>query len=113
MPIDDLSDRIISLIEDASGTSVPVSKVSFDDGIAIGTNDDYAQTLSDLGGDLGDSDQFESVTDDAASKEFVLYFDWDLVEDQILEAARNQGAPDDVIENLEPLRAFGITSKQR
>ncbi len=103
-------DKVLALVDADAQQSLPFVKRDADDGIVIATNDGYAERLADLDGGLGDSGEFQSVTDDAAGKEFVLFFNWDSVEEQILQAAENTGAPPDVIENLEPLRAFGITA---
>jgi Protein of unknown function (DUF3352) len=103
-------DKIRTLVENRAGQSLPVVKVDADDGMAVATNDSYAKTLAGLDGNLGDAQEFQSVTDDAVSKEQVLFFNWDSVETQILTAAKNSGAPKSVIDNLRPLRAFGVTS---
>jgi hypothetical protein len=116
----DLYDRIMGLLEGSVGTELPFSKQDFDDGLAIATNDSYAGKLADLDGDLGDSQNFQSVVDDAAHKQFVLFFNWDLVEDQILANVPDgyvsselpSGEPDpdqSIAANLRPLRAFGLS----
>ncbi len=102
--------KVLALIEQQAHQSLPFVKHDADDGMVVATNDNYAERLVGLGGGLGDSAEFQSVTDDAASKEFVLFFNWDSVEEQILQATQNAGAPQEVIDNLRPLRAFGITS---
>lgn len=102
--------KIVTLIQKQTMQQLPLSKVDASDGIAVATNDAYAKTLADHGGNLGDSPEFQSVTDDAASKEAVLFFNWDRVENQIVTAAQNAGAPQEVIDNIRPLRAFGVTS---
>lgn len=102
--------KVLDLLEDEAQQSLPFVKHDADDGIVVATNDTYADRLVALDGGLGDTAEFQSVTDDAAGKEFVLFFNWDSVEEQILEAAQNTGAPQEVIDNLRPLRAFGITS---
>lgn len=103
-------DKVLALVDADAQQSLPFVKRDADDGIVIASNDGYAERLAELDGGLGDSGEFQSVTDDAAGKEFVFFFNWDSVEDQILQAAENTGTPPDVIENLEPLRAFGITA---
>lgn len=102
--------KVLALLEEEAQQSLPFVKSETDDGIVLATNDSYAERLVKLGGGLGDSEQFQSVTENAASKELVLFFNWDLVEDQILEAAENAGASQEVIGNLSPLRAVGLTS---
>jgi len=102
-------DKVLALVEEEAGRELPVSKRDLDDGMVLATNDDYADKLSE-DGSLGDTDAFTSVTDDAASKEFVLFFDFDSIEDQIVQAAQDDGAPAETIENITPIQAFGITS---
>jgi Protein of unknown function (DUF3352) len=102
--------KIRTLIEEQTSAQLPVDKVDAADGMAVASNDSYAKTLAGLDGDLGDSPEFQSVTEDAAAKEFVLFFNWDSVEAQILTAAHDSGASAQVIDNLRPLRAFGATS---
>jgi hypothetical protein len=109
--LDDLYQRIENLVQTSFMTTLPFSKVDFADGFVMATNDGYGKTLVDLDGNLGESEQFQSVVDDAANKELVAYFDWDMVQDQIVQAARENGATDDDIDNITPLRAFGYSSE--
>jgi hypothetical protein len=112
--LSDLYDRIVGLLDPSIGGSVPFSREDFDKGLAIATNDSYAGKLADLDGNLADSQNFQSVVDDAANKQFVMFFNWDLVEDEILQTLRGYdglgGGMQKVADNLEPLRAFGLTS---
>ena len=103
-------DKVLRLLEQEAQQSLPLVKHEVGDGIVVATKDDYAERLAGLGGGLGDTAEFQLVTDDAASKEFVLFFNWDSVEQQILQAGETAGAPQDLVDNLRPLRAFGITS---
>ena len=103
-------DKVLALIQDETGQDVPVSKKDLDDGLVVATNDDYADKLSQ-GGSLGDSDAFQSVTDDAQSKEFVLFFNFDAIEDQIVGALEADGAGSDDIDNVRPIQAFGLTAE--
>jgi hypothetical protein len=111
----DLYNRVVGLLEDSVGAQLPFSKQDFDDGLAIATNDSYAGKLAELDGTLGDSENFQSVVDDAASKQFVLFFNWDLVEDEILNALPDgyltpeADADTGIAANLRPLRAFGVS----
>ncbi len=102
--------KVTDLISQAAGTDVPLSKHDFADGIAIASNDAYAKTLGDLNGDLGDSDAFTSVVDDGASQQFVMFFNFDAVKDQVIQAMQDNGAPQEAIDNLRPLKAFGVTA---
>ncbi len=103
-------DKVLALIQDETGQDVPVSKKDLDDGLVVATNDDYADKLSQ-GGSLGDSDAFQSVTDDALNKEFVLFFNFDAIEDQIIGALEADGTSSNEIDNIRPVQAFGLTSE--
>jgi hypothetical protein len=111
----DLYGRIVGLLDDNTALQLPISKQDFDNGLAVATNDSYASKLADLDGNLGDSQNFQSVVDDAASKQFVLFFNWDLVEGDILQSIRGSGdmfggpSMQKLADNLEPLRAFGVS----
>jgi hypothetical protein len=101
--------KVLSFVQTAAGREFPVSKKDLDDGLVVATNEDYAAKLGE-DGSLGDSDAFTSVIDDAASKEFVLFFNFDSIEEQIVQAMQDDGTPAEVIENVTPIQAFGITS---
>ncbi len=103
-------DKVLALVQDETGRDFPVSKKDLDDGLVVATNDAYADELSQ-DGSLGETDAFQSVTDDAQSKEFVLFFDFDSIEDQIVEAVQADGESSEVIENIRPIQAFGLTSE--
>lgn len=102
-------DQIDTLLREQVGAGNPFVKKETSDGLVVATNDSYADALAGNGG-LGDSDAFTSVVSDAASQEFVLFFNFDQVEDQILQAARSAGAPSQVIDNLRPLQALAVTA---
>jgi Protein of unknown function (DUF3352) len=109
--LDALYAKVTDLIRSESGSDVMLSKKDFFDGIAIATNHAYAVKLTGIDGDLGDSDAFRSVVDDGAGKEFVLFFNFDAVKDQMLKAMSDDGESQEAIDNLRPLKAFGITAE--
>lgn len=104
--LDDLYSRVTGLM---GGSAGPLAKVDFDDGFALATNEQYGEELADLDGGLGDSAQFQSVIDDAADAETVVYLDFDQVEERLIDLARQSGAVDADLEDLQTLRAFGLT----
>ncbi|MGI8435252.1 MAG: DUF3352 domain-containing protein [Nocardioidaceae bacterium] len=104
-----LYERLTATLDQNTEVNPPFAKKDTDDGMVVASNDDYAAELAALDGGLGGSDAFQSVTDDASSKEFVAYFDWNAVEDEILQAAEDGSASSEVVANLRPLRAFGLT----
>jgi hypothetical protein len=114
--LNSIYDTVLDLLQQEMD-DVPFSKQDADDGIVIATNDDYANQLAELDGNLGDSDAFTSVVDDAGDKQFVAFFNFDSVEDEVIAAIEDDGASiggDDVsgnaelIENLRPLQAVGL-----
>ncbi len=102
-------DKLLSFLQASADREFPVSKKDLDDGLVVATNDDYANKLAE-DGTLGDSDAFTSVIDEAESKEFVLFFNFDSIEEQVVQALEDDGTPADVIENITPIQAFGITA---
>jgi hypothetical protein len=115
--LDALYNKITGLMSDVAGEPMPFSKADFDRGLAIATNDSYAQKLADLDGNLGDSQNFQSVVGDAADQDVVLFFNWDLVEDEIVNTMTQFGngivgdpGMQDVVDNIRPIRALGITA---
>jgi hypothetical protein len=108
--INAIYEKVESLIEQEADGNIPFVKQDTDDGIVIASNDDYAGKLGS-DGNLGDSDAFTSVVEDGASQEFVLFFNFDQVEEQVLQAASENGAPTELIDNLRPIQAVAVTSE--
>ncbi len=106
--LNELYEKVLTLVQDETGQDFPVSKKDVDDGLVVATNDDYADTLSEEG-TLGDTDAFQSVVDDGASKEFVLFFNFDSIEDQVVQAMQDDGMGSEEIDNVTPIQAFGFT----
>lgn len=107
--LDALYTKLVDLIDSANGGQVDVAKKDFPDGVAIASNEAYAQRLGGLDGDLGDTDAFRSVVDDGAGQAFVMFVNVDAVKSQILEAMTRSGVSQEVIDNLRPLKAFGVS----
>lgn len=76
-----------------------------EDGVVIATNDDYASTLSDGGGDLADSDTFSKAVPDAADATNVAFFDLDRI------TSLGDGMGED-LGPIEPVEAFGFSTTQ-
>ena len=108
---DKFADVYQKLIDYASaqGGDLPLTKVDGDGFVAVSTSADYANDLAKDGG-LGDTDKFRSAVPDAESASTVFYLDFDSVESQILDAVRDGGGSQRVIDNLEPLASIGISS---
>ncbi|MEJ7629784.1 MAG: DUF3352 domain-containing protein [Nocardioidaceae bacterium] len=106
-----LYDKLVDLIRTETGSDIPFVRRDLEDGIAVATNDAYAARLGSLDGNLGDSDDFTSVVDDGAGKEFVMFLNFDAIKDQVMQAMEDGGVEQAVLENLRPLKAFGITAE--
>lgn len=107
--LDALYDKMLGLVRSEADQSMPFVKLDAPDGMVVASNDGYAKKLGALDGTLGDSDAFRSVVDDGAGKEFVLFVNLEAVRDQVMRSMRAQGMSATVTENLQPLKAFGIT----
>jgi hypothetical protein len=102
--ISDVVSRVQAKL-DASGAPFTITSQETDDGLVVASNQAYADTLAG-GGDLGDSDAFQTAVPDASNAEAVVYVDLDKVK----EAADAFGEDDTA--TLEPMRAFGMTLQQ-
>ena len=72
----------------------------------IGPNGDYrAEVLKD--GGLGDNDVFKDVVRESDRASSILFVNVNEFEDAIKDAA---GDDDEIVENIEPISGFGITS---
>lgn len=100
-----LYEKVSNLL--GQGVDIPLTTRESTDGFVLASNDAYADTLDELSGNLGASEAFRSVIGDASSQEQVLFFSWDLVEDELLQSSE---IPANVSDNLTPLQAFGMTS---
>jgi Protein of unknown function (DUF3352) len=105
-----LYDKVTALVRQSTGGNIALSKKDVVDGIAIASNDAYADSLAKLNGHLGDSEAFTSVVDDGASQDFVLFFNVDAVKGPLLQAMRDAGASQQAIDNIRPLKAFGMAA---
>lgn len=94
-------DRVNDPLERRFGPN-PAVKHEFDGGVAVGLDEEYAQSLAKLDGDLGETDKFRSVVENGAESPWVVYVDFDALE------PLNQD--DDGFEDLQPLRAAGISA---
>jgi hypothetical protein len=80
-----------------------------EDGVAVAANDDYASTLAE-GGSLADSDAFQAAVSDAGEAQSVFYFNFDVIEDLMLQFAEEDGASQEVVDNVQPIEAFGFST---
>lgn len=104
--IEQVIDKLRPQIE-REGESIATAE---DDGmVAIGANRDYVDTLKG-DGDLGRNDTFQTVVPDAEDASSILYANFDASDDWLTTLLRDLGAPDDLVSNVEPLSALGISS---
>jgi len=109
--LDVVYDRLLGLVDSEVDQAMPFVKKDVADGLVVATNESYADKLGALDGALGDTEAFRSVVDDGAGKEFVLFVNFDSVKDEILQSMDDGGQSAGVIDNLRPLKAFGITQE--
>ncbi len=106
--LDQVYDKVLRLVQSQLG-GVPLVKRDFPDGIAVASTSAYADELGKLDGNLGKTPDFLSVLPDAADDELVVYFDFNAVQDAIVQALQQSGVGQDVIDNIKPLRALGLS----
>lgn len=104
--VENVYQKILRLLgPHASG--LPIAKKTSGDTVAFATNPGYAKTLSDPSGNLGGTDAFDSVMVDPSDAVFLMYFNFDSVQDQLLSQL---GSGDQQAKaNIEPIQAFGLT----
>lgn len=76
--------------------------------VVISLSQSYLDQLAESG-ELGDDDTFKSVVPEAEDSSAVAFANFD-VNDWLVEAVKAAGAPDEVVENVAPLEAVGISS---
>ena len=84
------------------------SKAS-DDYVSFGPNQDYLDQLSE-DGDLGSLDTYKDVVPESDKANSVFYLNVDAGDDWLVNVLKDLDAPDDVIENVEPFTALGVSS---
>lgn len=103
--------KLVDYVQEQGGV-LPLTKIEGDGFVAVSTDPDYASELTKDGG-LGDTDKFQTAVPDAETAAAVLYLDFDSMEGQILDAVREAGGSQRVIDNLEPLSSIGVSSHVR
>lgn len=103
-------EKVLDKVRPQLGEAAQVIESSSGDGvIVVGPSSSYREKVAG-DGDLGDSERFESVIgeDDAAA---VLYLDLGALTDLLNEQLGDEmGADEEVLANLDPLAALGISS---
>ena len=79
------------------------------DYVSFGPNEDYLDQLSE-DGDLGGLDTYKDVVPESDKASSVFYLNVDAGDDWLVKVLEDLDAPDDVIENVEPFTALGISS---
>ena len=103
--IEEVLDKIRPQTDDAE---LLQSKAS-DDYVSFGPNEDYLDQLSE-DGDLGSLDTYKDVVPESDKANSVFYLNVDAGDDWLVKALEDLDAPDDVIENVEPFTALGVSS---
>ncbi|HSE08909.1 MAG TPA: DUF3352 domain-containing protein [Nocardioidaceae bacterium] len=104
----------VDKVKAAFGPQADVLVTEHGDGVvALGLDADYVKRLATEGG-LGDDATFQDVVPDAERVASVFYLDFDAVTqwiDQVAEQGGQRGPDEKMVrENLEPLRAVGVSS---
>ena len=100
-------DKLKASLDSAAGpgASDQLYSQETDDGMVVATNEDYASSLTDGGGDLGDSEAYTKAIphgDDAVN---VVYANFD----ELVSIAPDNHQ--DAVEQLDPIEAFGLSTK--
>ncbi|KQZ69922.1 DUF3352 domain-containing protein [Nocardioides sp. Root151] len=105
----DKIEAVLDKIRAQLGTDSDVISSTAKDGyVVVGPSQDYIDKVSEEG-DLGDDKTFKSVVPHAEDASAILYANFD-AGDWLTEALEAAGAPHEVLENAEPLEAFGFSS---
>ncbi len=81
------------------------------DHVVVSASPDYLDALAETG-DLGDSSTFEDLVPHREGVAGVLYIDFNAGDDWLNTLLEATGAPDEVLENTEPLKGAGFSSWQ-
>jgi len=79
------------------------------DVVAFGPSASWNDELKADGG-LGDTGTFKDVIANADKASSIIYLDFDADNNWLVEALKTAEAPDEVVDNIEPLAAFGASS---
>jgi hypothetical protein len=79
------------------------------DYLSFGPDQDWLDKLSD-NGHLGDNDTYRDVLPDADRASSVLYLNVDVGDDWLVKALQDAGVSEDIIDNVRPFSALGISS---
>jgi hypothetical protein len=100
-------EKVLEKLREMAGSEANVLDSDADgDTIVVGPNDDYrSDVLED--GDLGGNDVFKDVVRESGQASTIVFVNVNEFEDAIKDAA---GDDDEILDNIEPLSGFGITS---
>lgn len=107
--IEDALDKVRSVLVEQGAPEELLGSSSADGAIAVGPSEDYRDEVLSGDGGLGDSDVYQDVVaeeDDAAG---VLFVDFDKLT-ELIDDSGEMGDDDEVLRNLDPLRALGVSS---
>ena len=103
--IEEVLDKIRPQTDDAE----LLQSKSSDDYVSFGPSADYIDQLSE-DGDLGSLDTYKEVVPESDKASSVFYLNVDAGDGWLVNVLEDLDAPDDVIENVEPFSALGISS---
>ena len=93
----------------SQGARLPLTTTDGDGFVTVSTNADYADQLASDGA-LGESETFQHAVPNADQALAVFYANFDAVEDQAISALQSGGAPQEVIDNIEPIASVGMST---
>jgi hypothetical protein len=103
----DAIEGVLDKIRPQTDATLLQSKAS-GDYLSFGPNEDYLDQLSD-DGNLGSSNTYKNVVPDSDKASSVFYLNVDAGDDWLVNVLKDLDAPDDVINNVEPFTALGIS----
>ena len=93
----------------SQGAELPLTTTDGEGFVTVSTNADYADQLAEDGA-LGESEAFQRAVPNADEAVAMFYADFDVVEEQAVQAMRESGVSEEVIENIQPISSVGLSS---
>lgn len=106
---DEIGDVVEKLLSSLGADAQLVTVEKGDDGVAVGLDPAWVASLAE-DGDIGDNDRYDDVVSGDGDPASVFFIDFDAPWFTSLSEALTGGDLPEVDENLEPLKALGISS---
>jgi len=105
----DAVETVLDKIRPQTGDESLLQSKTSGDYISFGPDGDWLDALSEDGA-LGDSHSYQDVVPESGRSSSVFYLNVDTGDDWLVSALEDAGAPDDVIDNVRPFSALGMSS---